>query len=94
MLVQVQNTSFVRDTESMALVNTDSTAKNEYLAKVRLLKNQKEEINNLELDEFLIKKHEIEIINRQQYELKKENIYTKKEDNDEFVILKQYYNIF
>ena len=25
-------------------------------------------------------------------ELKKENIYTKKEDNDEFVILKQYYN--
>ena len=25
-------------------------------------------------------------------DLKKENIYTKKEDNDEFITLKQYYN--
>jgi hypothetical protein len=47
MLVKVNNTNYVRDTESMALMNTDDAAKNEYLSKVRLLKTQKDEINTV-----------------------------------------------
>jgi hypothetical protein len=47
MLVKVNNTNYVRDTESMALMNTDSESKNEYLAKVRMLKTQKDEINTV-----------------------------------------------
>jgi hypothetical protein len=47
MLVKVTGTNYVRDTESMALINIDSEAKNEYLAKVRLLKTQKDEINTV-----------------------------------------------
>jgi hypothetical protein len=47
MLVKVTGTQYVRDTESMALINTDNEAKNEYLAKVRLLKTQKDEINTV-----------------------------------------------
>lgn len=46
-LVKVENSTYVRDTETMALINTDQSAKNEYLAKVRMLKNQKEEINTV-----------------------------------------------
>ena len=37
----------VRDTRSMALINTDNTEKNEYYSKIRLLQNQKSEINNV-----------------------------------------------
>lgn len=47
MLVEVKDTKFVRDTNSMALVNKDNGARDEYYAKVRMLKHQKEEINNL-----------------------------------------------
>jgi hypothetical protein len=46
-LVKVTGTNFVRDTKSMALINTDSNAKNEYYAKVKMLKIQKEEINTV-----------------------------------------------
>ena len=49
-LVKVTGTNFVRDTNSMALLNTDDNAKNEYYAKVRLLKTQKEEINKINKD--------------------------------------------
>lgn len=57
-LVKVTGTNFVRDTTSMVLNNTDDIAKNEYYAKVRLLKNQKDEINTVkaEINEM---KHEI-----------------------------------
>ena len=37
----------IRDTNSMALINTDNTERNEYYSKVRMLKTQKEEINNV-----------------------------------------------
>jgi hypothetical protein len=47
MLVKVTGTQYVRDTESMALINTDDVAKNEYQAKVRMLKTQKDEINTV-----------------------------------------------
>ena len=47
MLVKVNGTNMVRDTRSMALINTDNTEKNEYYSKIRLLQNQKSEINNV-----------------------------------------------
>lgn len=52
MLVKVEDSKFVRDTETMALVNTDTSAKEEYLLKTRLLKKQKEELSqiNTEID--------------------------------------------
>jgi hypothetical protein len=47
MLVKVKDSPFVRDINSMALMNTDEHAKNEYYSKVRLMQNQKEEINKV-----------------------------------------------
>ena len=47
MLVKVNDTSYVRDTNSMALMNTDEQARNDYYAKVRMLQNQKDEINKV-----------------------------------------------
>jgi hypothetical protein len=46
-LVKVNNTNFVRDTESMAIINTDNNARNEYYEKVRLAKSQKDQINRM-----------------------------------------------
>ena len=46
-LVKVTGTNFVRDTNSMALLNTDVNEKNEYYNKLKLLKTQKEEINKV-----------------------------------------------
>jgi len=45
MLVKVNGTSFVRDTRSMVLNNTDIAAKEEYYNKVRMVQGQKEQIN-------------------------------------------------
>ena len=47
MLVKIPGTTLVRDTESMALINTDVNAQNEYYSKVRLIQTQKQEINNV-----------------------------------------------
>lgn len=44
-LVKINNSNLIRDTQSMALINTDNNEKNEYYAKLRLIKNQKEQIN-------------------------------------------------
>jgi TolA-binding protein len=49
-LVKVNNTPFVRDTQSMAIMNVDATAKNEYYEKVRTLAKQKEQINRMNGD--------------------------------------------
>ena len=46
-IVKVKDTKFVRDTKSMALLNTDYNEKNEYYNKVRMVKSQKDEINNV-----------------------------------------------
>jgi hypothetical protein len=46
-LVKVNGTNMVRDKKSMALINTDNNEKNEYYSKVRLLQNQKEQINTV-----------------------------------------------
>ena len=47
MLVKVEGANYVRDTASMALMPTDQSEKNEYYAKVQMMKLQKTEINNL-----------------------------------------------
>jgi len=47
MLVKVEGTTFVRDTNTMALMNTNTAEKNEYQTKVRMLKTQKDEINTV-----------------------------------------------
>jgi archaellum component FlaC len=47
MLVKVNGTSFVRDTRSMVLNNTDTAAKEEYYNKVRMVQGQKEQINKM-----------------------------------------------
>jgi hypothetical protein len=49
-LVKVNNSSFVRDIDSMVIMPTDNTEKNEYYSKLRVLKNQKDEINGLKAD--------------------------------------------
>lgn len=47
MFVEVKDSKFVRDTKSMALINKDNSARDEYLAKVRMLNLQKQEINSI-----------------------------------------------
>jgi hypothetical protein len=49
-LVKVTGTQFIRDTKSMALMNTDELAKNEYYAKARMIKNQKDELNTVKME--------------------------------------------
>jgi uncharacterized coiled-coil DUF342 family protein len=61
-LVKVNNSNFVRDTQSMALMNTDDNARNEYYSKVRMLKTQKDEINTV--------KQEIDGIRNEMSEIK------------------------
>jgi uncharacterized coiled-coil DUF342 family protein len=47
MLVKVTGSNYVRDTNSMALLSTDSSEKTEYYNRLRLVKKQKEEINTI-----------------------------------------------
>jgi septal ring factor EnvC (AmiA/AmiB activator) len=67
MLVKVNNVEMVRDTESMALLNTNITEKNEYYAKVRMLKNQKDELNkvNTEISELKNEMNDIKSLLKQ-----------------------------
>jgi archaellum component FlaC len=46
-LVKVNDSPFVRDTNSMALFNTDVSAKNDYESKTRMMMNQKRELNTV-----------------------------------------------
>jgi hypothetical protein len=55
MLVKVNNSTFVRDTNSMALMDIDMVSKNEYLTKVRMLQTQKEEINKVKSEIAIVK---------------------------------------
>lgn len=61
MLVDVKETKFVRDTASMALINKDNSARDEYLAKVRMMNHQKEEINKIKAEVSSIKGDVLEI---------------------------------
>ena len=47
MHVEVKDTKFVRDTDSLALINKDSSAREEYYARRAMIMTQKVEINKL-----------------------------------------------
>jgi hypothetical protein len=55
MLLKVQGTEFVRDTNSTALINKDATGLEEYYKKRRMMAAQKDEINNLKKEHENIK---------------------------------------
>ena len=46
-LVKVEDSSFVRDTKTRALINQDYAARDEYLAKAKMMAANKTEINKL-----------------------------------------------
>ena len=56
MYVKITGTNFIRDINSMAIMNTDNSEKNEYYAKQKLLQNQKVELNSIrsEIDDIKI----------------------------------------
>jgi myo-inositol catabolism protein IolC len=47
MLVKVKDSNFIRDTDSMALINQDTAARDEYYSKVKMIHNHREEINKV-----------------------------------------------
>jgi len=59
--VQIPGTPFVRDTNSMGLVNRDSSGLEEYKNKRRALAAQKDEINNIKSEIQSIKNDMSEI---------------------------------
>lgn len=46
-LVKVDDSTFVRDTKTRALINTDYAARDEYFSKVKMLNANKNQINKL-----------------------------------------------
>lgn len=46
-IVKVEGTTFVRDTKTMALINTDVAGLEDYRMKTTLINNQKSEINKV-----------------------------------------------
>ena len=62
-LVKVNNSTFVRDTASMALINQDNSGLNEYLTKRRALESQRAEINNMKSEISSLKSDVSEIKN-------------------------------
>jgi uncharacterized protein YlxW (UPF0749 family) len=55
MLLPVNDTNYLRDTDSMALINNDRSAKEEYLNKAKMIKLQKEEINSIRAEVSAVK---------------------------------------
>ena len=55
MLLEVKDSKFIRDTKSMALINKDNSARDEYYAKVKMLTIQKEEINKIRAEVSTVK---------------------------------------
>ena len=60
-LVKVNDSTYVRDTESRALINQDFTGRDEYYAKVKMLNTQKTEINKVNAEINQIKSEMSEI---------------------------------
>ena len=54
MLVKVKDSTFVRDIQSGALINQDYSSRDEYYAKVKMITNQKQELNTVrsEIDDI------------------------------------------
>jgi hypothetical protein len=62
-LVKVEDSNFVRDTNSRALINQDYAARDEYFAKVKMLSMNKNQINKLNTDVDNLKSELSEIKN-------------------------------
>lgn len=60
-LVKVNDSSFVRDTNSRALINQDYSARDEYYAKVKMLTTNKNEINKINTELNDLKSEMVEI---------------------------------
>ncbi len=60
-IVKIPGTTYVRDTTTMALINTDMSGLEDYKMKSKLITNQKTEINNIrnEINEV---KNDVQII--------------------------------
>ena len=61
MFIKVKDTNFKRDTNSMALVNSDVAGLNDYKTKRKLLSTQREEINSIRSEMDCIKTDVVEI---------------------------------
>jgi len=61
MLVKIEGTNMYRDTNTMALVNKDSAARDEYYLKRKLIESQKQEINTVKKEMDSIKGDVLEI---------------------------------
>jgi gluconate kinase len=55
MLVKVNDSTFVRDIQSGALINQDYSSRDEYYAKVKMITNQKQELNTVRSEIDVIK---------------------------------------
>jgi predicted transcriptional regulator len=47
MFVKVEDSTFIRDTSSGALINQDLSSRDEYIAKVRMINEHKSDINTI-----------------------------------------------
>lgn len=54
-VVKITGTNYVRDIASMAIMPIDNTEKNDYYAKLRVIRTQKEEINKVKAEMDTIK---------------------------------------
>ena len=63
MLVQIPGTNFVRDTESMVLINKDRNGLVEYQMKRNMMANQNQELNNVKQEINNVKQDMQEIKN-------------------------------
>lgn len=64
MFVQIPKTNLVRDTRSMGLSVQNTTEKNEYYAKRRMLAIQREEINILKAEISELKALVLQLLNK------------------------------
>jgi hypothetical protein len=71
-IVKIPGTTFVRDTNTMALINTDSMGLEEYNFKTKLINNQKAEINNIK-SEINDVKNDVKEIKELLYQLSTRN---------------------
>ena len=62
-LVRVTGTNLMRDTTTMALINTDEASRNDYHEKLRMIKMQKNEINTIKTEMIGIKNDITELKN-------------------------------
>ena len=71
-LVKIPGTTFLRDTNTMALINTDSAGLEDYQFKSKLINNQKAEINTLK-SEINDVKNDVKEIKQLLYQLSTRN---------------------